>query len=402
VAQSLGAALLAVLVLVALGSASTAVASSVRSDGSVVRYVAAPGEHNRLAAGAGQAGSMRISDAGAQIAVGPGCTAAGAGAVDCAGSTLDAQLMDGADSLGVPGSNHGEDGLTHDCCASPQTPLDVRASLGSGDDRLAVAVNGDASIDGGSGNDSAWLFSQDGSATGAGGNDLLAMSVNGNGQAHGGDGNDRLVVSTEGGALLDGQAGNDRLTGGGQGIPSWTYLGGAGNDVFSFACDDPRCTESSAGEASAAGGPGQDHFRAFPRLAGSPRPRDAVMSGGAGLDLADYSTSTADLTITLDGVQNDGEPGTSTPDNVGSDVEGVVAGGGDDRLVGSSFANLLVGNAGNDDVTGAGGHDALFGSAGNDTMRSRDGLFDFVSCGSGLDRVSRDPGDETRGCETRF
>jgi Ca2+-binding RTX toxin-like protein len=373
----------------------------VSSDGAVIRYLAAPGEQNRLTAEAGPNATTRLTDAGAHISAGAGCTRAGT-AVDCVGSTLDAQLGDLADSLRVPGSNHGEEGLTHNCCAPPGSPLDVRSALGSGDDRAALAVLGDASVDGGPGNDATWLFSQDGSATGGAGNDLLAMSVNLNGEAHGGDGSDRLVVSTEGGALLDGQAGDDRLIGGGAGFPSWTYLGGTGNDSFSFACNDPRCTESTAGEATASGGAGNDLFRAFPRRAGAPLDRDAVMAGGTGLDLADYSRSTASLSLTLDGLQNDGEPGTASPDNIGADIEAVVGGSGNDRLVGNASGNLLVGKAGNDDVTGAGGRDALFGSAGNDIMRSRDGVFDFVNCGLGFDLVSRDPGDTSRECERRF
>jgi Ca2+-binding RTX toxin-like protein len=147
--------------------------------------------------------------------------------------------------------------------------------------------------------------------------------------------------------------------------------------------------------------------------------RRTTVSGGAGIDTADYSARSAAVTVSLNNVADDGQdPG---GDNVLADVENVDGGSAGDRLTGSSADNVLSGGAGDDVLVGSGGNDRLYGSAGNDTLdgeqpsamagRDRlnggggddriyayDGERDHIDCGSGNDTVDADPIDDLRDC----
>ena len=80
------------------------------------------------------------------------------------------------------------------------------------------------------------------------------------------------------------------------------------------------------------------------------------------------------------------------------------AGGGDDRITGSSglagrIASTLNGDDGNDRIIGTDGADRITGGAGNDTLRSRDARPDRVICGAGRDLARVDVRDRPNGCE---
>jgi Ca2+-binding RTX toxin-like protein len=90
-----------------------------------------------------------------------------------------------------------------------------------------------------------------------------------------------------------------------------------------------------------------------------------VHNGGNGTDTASYAGRTAPVTVTIDGVANDGESGEG--DNVGTDIEEVSGGSAADRLTGGDANNTLRGNDGDDILAGAGGSDNLFGGNGVDT-----------------------------------
>jgi Ca2+-binding RTX toxin-like protein len=89
------------------------------------------------------------------------------------------------------------------------------------------------------------------------------------------------------------------------------------------------------------------------------------INGGAGADYADYGARTSSLTLSLDGVANDGAA--YEGDNLGLDVESLIGGSANDRLIGSSAANALWGQGGDDTVDGRTGADWLNGGAGTDT-----------------------------------
>lgn len=165
---------------------------------------------------------------------------------------------------------------------------------------------------------------------------------------------------------------------------------------------------------------------------------DAIF-GGPGIDTVTYAGRHGDLRISLDGVANDG--GSGEGDNVHTDVETVIAGAGndhvmgnkydnslnggggintvsylysprgvsvnlttrvasnwghdtmvnfrnivgsqhDDRLTGNALGNAILGEGGNDTLFGLAGNDALIGGSGNDHMNGGSGA-DYCNGGTG-------------------
>lgn len=153
----------------------------------------------------------------------------------------------------------------------------------------------------------------------------------------GGAGND-VLNGGDGGDSLDGGAGNDRLSGrgGADGL-----VDGPGNDWL----------DGSAGDDSLNTAQGAD-----------------TLIGGAGnADLVYYGSRTRPLVVDLDGAKrDDGEKGEA--DTVGTDVEIVIGGSGNDVLTGNSRANKLTGGRGNDVIRGGGGSDFIVGNNGNDKI----------------------------------
>jgi hypothetical protein len=146
-----------------------------------------------------------------------------------------------------------------------------------------------------------------------------------------------------------------------------------------------------AGDDTVLGGPNNDTWHAG-------LGRDAF-SGGDGGDTVHYDDRTGAVTITLDGVADDGELGEG--DNVGADVEAAYGGSGADRIVAGSNSNgaRLIGGAGNDSLTGGPLEDRIEGSEGDDVIDSRDGRYDSVDCGAGNDTVLADLDDTAENCE---
>lgn len=138
---------------------------------------------------------------------------------------------------------------------------------------------------------------------------------------------DDVLVGGDGADTLNGGAGADRLD------------GGVGNDALNGDSGDDRLV----------GGTGNDTF-----------------TGGTGTDTADYSGRVASLTVSLDGVANDGAPGET--DNVKVDVENVDGGSGNDVLIGGTAINVLTGGAGHDSLDGDAANDTLDGGAGDDDL----------------------------------
>jgi len=112
-----------------------------------------------------------------------------------------------------------------------------------------------------------------------------------------------------------------------------------------------------------------------------------VISGGSGFDTADYSDSTAAISINLD----DNGNASGTPSDVANPENGSIGGGdaaGDslvsiegvrgglagDTIIGNTAANTLHGNSGDDVLAGEAGNDILSGGAGDDTIDGGAGL----------------------------
>jgi Ca2+-binding RTX toxin-like protein len=177
-----------------------------------------------------------------------------------------------------------------------------------------------------------------------------------------GDGNDTVVLasSVTADSQLYGEAGNDSLT------------GGSGND-------------------SIAGGAGTDN----------------IDGAGGAADAADYSESTTPLTLSLDGVANDGAVGEG--DNVSVNTENVDGGSAADTITGSSAANRLDGEGGDDVINGNDGADLIYGRRGSNTLRGGNGNdaiaggmnSDLVIGGAGADNLLGGDGRDTISYEDR-
>jgi Ca2+-binding RTX toxin-like protein len=173
--------------------------------------------------------------------------------------------------------------------------------------------------------------------------------------------------------------GNDVLSGAGSAASGGPFLtrldiyGGAGNDSI----------RGGAGDDLYFGGVGNDTFLAGPGDDGS----DA-MSGGEGTDTADYGGRGANLSLSIDGVANDGEVGSSEGDDLKADIEAVRGGSGNDTVAGGAGPQTLSGGPGNDTLRGGPGNDILSGEAGNDR-------FDEEAAPTGADVMNGGAGTDT-------
>ena len=181
---------------------------------------------------------------------------------------------------------------------------------------------------------------------------------------------DRDDSTTMAGVLLftqqQGETGNDTLRG--SAIRS-DLSGDDGNDTLIGGTPPPggsAALDFSSG-SNMVGGPGADRYE-------SNNPSDTV----------DYRGRTAALSVTLDGVADDGEAGEG--DNVLPGIDTVVAGSGNDRLIGGAGDESLIGRQGNDVVEGLGGDDTASGNAGDDSLRGGDGS-DRLDGGPGRDEM---------------
>ena len=249
---------------------------------------------------------------------------------------------------------------------------------GTGDDRLDGSDGNDVS-DGGAGADT---------LTGGDGSDSLTGGA-GNDQLSGDDGTDTLLGG-DGDDLLDGGRGADRLEGaegaddlsGGEGAD--TLIGGSGIDRVSGGEGNDDLFGQTGGD-TLAGDEGDDRLDGGPDadsldggagndgLDGADGDDVLVggddgdgLSGGAGFDQVSYATQSAPLSVSIDDVANDGRDGER--DDVRTDIEAVLGGGGPDRLVGSARGERLDGGGGDDVLDGGPGADTLIGGEGDDTV----------------------------------
>jgi Ca2+-binding RTX toxin-like protein len=217
------------------------------------------------------------------------------------------------------------------------------------------------------------------------GNDTLRKGTPGRDSISGGPGDD-LLVGLAGDDVIDGGPGNDSLE-----DPEWS---GCGNQGGSLGAD--------------------------------------TIIGGPGNDKLEQTCRSAFVTVSLDGLANDGSEGEG--DSVAGDIEVIdgpgyetgmrfvgndlpnvayggglpsvlIGNGGDDKLYGGvdndqldggpgndivegwGGADTIDGGTGSDDLSGEGGSTITDGTGGADTIFARDGVADTVSCGSRADRA---------------
>jgi len=142
----------------------------------------------------------------------------------------------------------------------------------------------------------------------------------------GGSGNDTLTqdpaLSTA--STIYGNGGNDTITGG---LGNDTYWGGAGDDTFlTLTTVDGNDT----------------------------------VHGDSGTDTMSYAGRTADLTVVMDGTTASGDVTVgSEADKIGTDVESLIGGSGDDALSGNALNNTIRGGDGDDTFNGLAGDDTF-------------------------------------------
>ena len=174
-------------------------------------------------------------------------------------------------------------------------------------------------------------------------------------------------------------------------------LGNMDDAALSLATVETRWFDGGGNDAIASGS-GDDQFR---HDGGNDD-----YGGGGGRDTIDFRSSTLPVTVTLDGIANDGLAGES--DNVRPTVEDMIGSSHADSLTGSSGVNRFLGWDGADVLVGGGGDDilsghidigctapeppgnesdSLFGGDGSDVLRPCGGD-DLLVGGSGADTLS--------------
>jgi Ca2+-binding RTX toxin-like protein len=178
-------------------------------------------------------------------------------------------------------------------------------------------------------------------------------------QANGGDGNDTLEGSDitdeldggQGSDTIDGRGGADTIEAGPGCADQEQLTGGDGFDTLRF---------SRAAQVD--GGADDD---TFVQVTVNCPPAASTVSGGAGVDTADFSSITrANLTVSLDDIADDGPDGIN---NFRQDIENLLAGNAGWVLIGNAGPNVIRGGLGDDVLAGRGGTDTLRGSLGEDT-----------------------------------
>src|SRR3954447_3579211 len=133
-----------------------------------------------------------------------------------------------------------------------------------------------------------------------------------------------------------------------------------------------------------------------------------VFNGDIGIDRTDYSGRSEPVSVSMNGIADDGAAGEG--DNIDGDE--ITGGSGDDTIAGNAGANSLIGadggdfvagDAGNDTLDGAAGADTLDGGPDDDTLRGGDGAdqliggpgADLLVGGAGPDAISGGDGNDT-------
>ena len=251
---------------------------------------------------------------------------------------------------------------------------------GTGDDYLIGGAGADR-IYGGTGNDTIVSGTEADHIFGEAGDDLITINAATGGAdiIDGGEGSDTLTIEGDTNVTINLNdpfastntvqtrnienlytgAGNDLLIGTGS---DNDFSAGEGNDrLFGFGGDDTLF--AGAGSNIVEGGSGSDILQVS--IAADSTDTN-ILNGGGGDDVARIDT-TENLRIDLD-------RGTSSHNLQLTDIEHVLAGSGNDILIGDNGDNQLTGNAGNDRLIGGLGNDDLHGGAGVDTLDGGEGM----------------------------
>ena len=273
------------------------------------------------------------------------------------------------------------------------TPVDVET--GAGDDEVETG-SGDDKVDTGDGDDKV--------DTGAGDDEVDT-----------GDGDDE-VDTGDGDDTVDTGAGDDKVdTGDGDD----TVDTGDGDDEVETGEGDDKVT-SGDGNDKVSTGSGDDE------IVGGTGNGDDIYDGGPDNDTVVYSSATNRIVVDLRAIARESEDvrgadgAGGNPDTIGEllvagsiaastavgkadgvdigtdallSVENVIAGQGNDKVVGNNNANRLEGGDGKDKLKGLKGSDTLIGDAGKDDLKGGKGK-DVLNGGIGKDKLEGGAGKD--------
>src|SRR3954451_10936114 len=203
--------------LLALGAVPSALAATATTADGNLRYTAAGGESNNVSFARVSGETFRVTDVGATIAAGTGCTQESPNVVTCTtapGKPIIANLGD------------------QNARAASKRSRSVQLFGEDGNDRLAGA-SGPDTVDGGPGDDNLTGGSGRDSLRGQAGNDQL-FGNSGNDNLQGGDGSD-LLDAGSGNDADSGGSGDDTLREGSGPNGSDSLTGDSGNDTVDYS-----------------------------------------------------------------------------------------------------------------------------------------------------------------------
>ena len=323
---SRGVKLAVAVALAGLVAVPAAHASVVSRDGNVVRVEAVPGEVNQMST-QDFGGNFQVTEVEGTIDAGAGCVDMG-------------QIVE---------------------CGTTATVMSLVVNLGDQADFFFNFLPPALTLDAGPGNDTVFGTTSNDSISGGSGRDELG-SGGGNDTIDGGEGNDSIVGETGDDTLLGGE-GDDGITDSGG---ANTLSGGPGDDDL----------VGGPGADQLLGGPDDDDMLYSNRLVGAD-----VVDGGAGYDYANLFSEGEPMSISLDGVANDGAAGQNANFLA---VESISGGAAADTITGSGAPESLSGGGGPDVIAGMGGNDSLNGGSQNDTLDGGDAN-DFLDGSNGDD-----------------
>jgi Ca2+-binding RTX toxin-like protein len=312
---------------------------------------------------------------------------------------------DGVDTITYTGSPGGvivnlTTGTGQGADAQGDTITLVENIVGSAFDDTLTGDGSNNTLTGGSGNDT--LFGGGGTDTlfGGDGDDVISGGAGGD-SLNGGAGTDTLDYNSSGTGVSVNLATNTVSGGDAQGDTITGFenvIGSGANDTLTGTSGNNELRGGN-GNDSLFGGAGDDTLEGG---AGAD-----VLNGGTGMDYADYTASTAGVSINLGTGAASG--GHAQGDTL-SGVDGIFGSAFDDVLIGFDgqgtsgdiYTNVFYGGDGNDYLDGQGGNDTLFGGNGDDTViggvgddsLSGDAGNDTLFGGTGLDRIDGGAGND--------
>jgi Ca2+-binding RTX toxin-like protein len=361
-------------------------ASTVAVDGSTLFFTAGNGDANNVTFSL-SLGEFMISDSGAPLTAGNGCTQVDTNNVTCLASgvtLLDINLGDQNDSLAL------------------NLPLD-NASIQGGNGTDALSINGTPAGD---------EFIMDANQVTRTGGETIPFTGIENLAVEAGDGGDVLIANASPvNTLLKGGAGSDNLTANVKGSGSLELDGENGIDFFTVNfgswtgtvnINDTGSDVVNLDNLIVNGTDGDDSLtailnriqRGFFTAVVYTGVEIVDVRGGLGNDTLNAQLSP--LPLILEGGEDD-DTLTNSPIggilNGGAGQDHLIGGEGFDILVGDSGDDLLEGNGGDDQLFDGDGNDILRGGAGNDTLDGGSGN-DILDGSSGNDTLIGGPGDD--------